>query len=220
MKLHAEKNGVYTVKHVSGKSQTVNINGLQKPLTVKGPWRVEFDGVGLSDPKVLDFKTLTDWKDHKRDDIKHFSGTATYRTRMKVKESWLNAGQRIVLDLGRVEIAAEVIINGENAGILWKPPFRIDITDQLRSGTNDIEIRVTNLWANRLIGDEKLKDTSGYAKNKPMPDWFIKNEQMPKGPRSTFTTYNFYSKDRKLIPSGLLGPVVLKQETIQPVTHY
>ena len=220
MKLHADQNGIYTVKLVSGKTQTVNINGLQKPLPVNGPWRVEFDGVGLSEPKIIDFKTLTDWKDHKRDDIKHFSGTATYRTRMNVEESWLNASQRILLDLGQVEIAAEVIVNGEPVGILWKPPFQVDITEEVRSGSNDLEIRVTNLWANRLIGDEQLRNTSDYSKRKPMPEWFINNEPMPEGPRSTFTTYNFYSKDQKLMPSGLVGPVLIKQQAIQPMTDF
>jgi hypothetical protein len=215
MKLHTEQDAVYTVRRASGETQTVNVSGLREPIKVNGPWRVAFDGVGLTEPTVLDFKTLTDWKDHERDEIRHFSGTATYRTRMNMDASWLKAGQRILLDLGRVEIAAEVIVNGENAGILWKPPFQIDVTEQIRAGSNDLEIRVTNLWANRLIGDQKLKDTSGYSKDKPMPDWFIQNEPMPKGPRSTFTTVNFYSKDHTLLPSGLLGPVqIIQSKTV------
>ena len=158
--------------------------------------------------------SLSDWKDHTRDDIKHFSGTAAYRTMLNVPTGWQGEGQRVYLDLGRVEIAAEIILNGNNVGILWKPPFVIDVTDQLVEGSNQLEVRVTNLWSNRLIGDEALKDTSGYARGleAKMPEWYVNNEPMPNGPRSTFTTFNFYRKDKELLPSGLLGPVQLKQE--------
>lgn len=125
---------------------------------------------------------------------------------------------RVLLDLGRVEIAAEVVLNGATVGTLWKPPFDIDVTDQIVEGSNRLEVRVTNLWANRLIGNEALKDTSGYTRGAgaKMPKWFVNNEPAPEGPRSTFTTYDFYTKDRKLMPSGLLGPVILKQEKRHP----
>ena len=220
MQLIADKKGSYEIEWASGKTESVNMTDLQVPLSISGSWTVEFDGLGLKGDKVVEFNNLSDWKDHPRDDIKHFSGTAAYRTMLDVPAGWLGDGKRVYLDLGRVEIAAEVFLNGKNAGTLWKPPFAIDVTDYVVEGKNKLEIRVTNLWANRLIGDEKLKDTSGYSKNKPMPEWFVNNEPMPEGPRSTFTTYNFYSKNRKLMPSGLLGPVVLKQEKTLPILNF
>jgi len=193
------------------------VEQLQSPVVIDQRWQVEFEGPGLKSDKVETFNTLTDWKDHTRDDLKHFSGTGRYRTNLQVAEKWLKGSKRIYLDLGEVNIAAEVAINGKDAGILWKPPFKIDVTGQVKAGENQIAIRVTNLWANRLIGDESLEDTSGYEYRKyvtegPMPQWYVNNEPMPKGPRSTFTTNNFYRKDRTLLPSGLLGPVRLVQE--------
>ncbi|MDF7823431.1 glycosyl hydrolase [Pontiellaceae bacterium B12227] len=220
IQLIAEENGTYEIKLDSGKTVSVNVADLQAPQSISGPWKVEFDGLGLKGDKVVEFKKLTDWKDHARDDLKYFSGTAAYRTTLNVPTGWLGEGKRVYLDLGRVEIAAEVVLNGAAVGTLWKPPFVIDVTDQVVEGNNKLEVCVTNLWANRLIGDEALKDTSGYSKNKPMPDWFVNNEPMPEGPRSTFTTYNFYTNNRKLMPTGLLGPVELKQETVQTITQF
>lgn len=218
MELHADQKGTYEIQRVSGLIQNVHVTDLQKPLMITNSWAAQFDGVGLTGPKVLNFENLTDWTDHERKDIKHFSGTAAYRTSFNLSDKWNLSGKRVYLDLGRVEIAAEVILNGQNVGILWKPPFVIDVTDQVVKGENKLEVHVTNLWTNRLIGDEKLKNTSGYSTKLKMPSWYTNNEPMPDGPRSTFSTFNFYGKDRTLLPSGLLGPVLLRQEAITPIS--
>jgi hypothetical protein len=89
------------------------------------------------------------------------------------------------MDLGEVKNIAEVIVNGKNMGTVWKKPFRLDITEALKKGQNTVEIKVTNLWVNRLIGDAQ----PGVEK------------------KITFTTMPFYQADSKLLPSGLLGPV-------------
>ena len=90
------------------------------------------------------------------------------------------------------------------------------IYDYLKTGMNEIEISVTNQWTNRLIGDERYpKQDDGYKleglypKGK-MPEWYLKNNPMPVGPRMTFCTGQFYKKDDPLIPSGLVGPVYLR----------
>ncbi len=202
--------GDYTITRASGVIQTITVPALPAPLPVVGPWRVAFDGPGLKDPRELSFPTLTDWKDHAREDIRHFSGTAVYRMPLEVPASTLGAGRRLLLDLGRVEIAAEVFVNGTALGTLWKPPFVIDVTAQLRAGANQLEVRVTNLWTNRLIGDEAHERTDGYDPDGKMPAWYSENRPLPPGSRSTFTTFNFYDTDRTLQPSGLLGPVQLK----------
>ena len=95
------------------------------------------------------------------------------------------AGERVVLDLGSVKNIAEVYVNGISCGTLWKPPFRADITDAVRRGRNSVEIRVTNLWPNRLIGDAGL----------------------PEERRITYSPIQFYAPSDPLLPSGLLGPV-------------
>jgi hypothetical protein len=89
------------------------------------------------------------------------------------------------LDLGELKDLAEVIVNGKSLGIVWKHPFRIDVTGALKTGENKIEIKVTNLWVNRLIGDAQPGVTN----------------------KITYTTMPFYQANSKLLPSGLLGPV-------------
>jgi len=219
VQLVATANGDWQIQRASGKRQEIKITRVPAPQTVGGSWQVTFDGLGLKGPHELVFDSLTDWKEHAREDLRHFSGTATYRKTIEVPAAWLGAGQRVRLDLGRVEICAEVFVNGQFAGTLWKPPFAVDVTDFVHAGANEIEIKVTNLWANRLIGDEALAQTDGYDVKKPMPEWFVKNEPMPPGPRSTFTTFNFYDQKDALIPSGLLGPVTLHQEVRVPLAH-
>jgi hypothetical protein len=213
LELHSQHSGSFKLVHASGKKQHIEIPTLGKPIQLDRDWRAAFNGPGLADPKTIDFKTLTDWKDHAREDIRHFSGSATYQKKIEVPADWMQKGNGIILDLGTVEIAAEIWLNGKSLGTLWKPPFKVDITEQLKPGANELKIRVTNLWVNRLIGDEQLERTDGYIKGADnMPDWYLNNQPMPEGPRSTFTTYNFYEEDQTLRPSGLIGPVSINQE--------
>ena len=115
--------------------------------------------------------------------IKYFSGTAAYDNTVNVPA--VTKGASYVLDLGEVKNIAEVIVNGKNVGTVWKKPFRIDIVEALKTGRNTVQIKVTNLWVNRLIGDVQAGVTN----------------------KITFTTMPFYKADSPLLPSGLLGPV-------------
>lgn len=94
---------------------------------------------------------------------------------------------RIWLDLGDVKNLGEVIVNGKSLGIVWKQPFRVNVTNVLKAGENKIEIKVTDLWVNRLIGDAQPGVTN----------------------KITYTTMPFYQANSKLLPAGLLGPVKL-----------
>ena len=100
-------------------------------------------------------------------------------------QNWLDEGKGVWLDLGNVKNLAEVLLNGKSLGIIWKTPFRIEITEGLKAGSNDLEVKVTNLWVNRLIGDQQPGIEKKY----------------------TYTTMAFYKADSPLLPSGLLGPV-------------
>jgi hypothetical protein len=115
----------------------------------------------------------------------------------------------VCLDLGQVDVMAEVKLNGKDLGILWKPPFRVDVTDVLRPGDNALEVRVTNLWINRMIGDESLPEDSDRNANgtlKSWPEWVQQGKPSPTG-RFTFTSWRLWKKTDSLQPSGLLGPV-------------
>ena len=113
-------------------------------------------------------------------------------------------------------------MNGSKVGVLWTAPWRIDVSSHLKRGDNVVEIAVTNVWANRLIGDEQQPADIEWQVGEPkfksgdflkqFPDWFLKDEPRPSRERYTFTTWNYFKKDSPLVPSGLLGPVRLLRE--------
>ncbi|MDR1010876.1 MAG: hypothetical protein LBM04_07075 [Opitutaceae bacterium] len=193
------------------------------PLAVAGPWQVTFQQKRGA-PDSVELPELISLHRHRSPAVKYFSGTATYSKTLNVPAAFLGAGKRVVLDLGRVEVVAEVIVNGHNMGLLWKEPFRHDITDAVRAGDNALEIRVTNLWPNRLIGDEQLPPENEYNQGfwnhgiKRVPGWFAAGKEKPAGGRVAFLTWEFYGKDDPLLESGLLGPVRLLNPVQQEFT--
>ncbi|MEA5460822.1 glycosyl hydrolase [Arcicella sp. LKC2W] len=141
------------------------------------PWKVGFND------KNVTFDKLSSWSESSDNDIKYFSGTATYDNTFKV--ATFDKSAKYVIDLGDVKNIAEVIVNGKNVGTAWKKPFNLDISEAVKAGENTIQVKVTNLWVNRLIGDAQ-------------PDAKTK---------STFTTMPFYRGQEPLLPSGLIGEV-------------
>jgi len=124
----------------------------------------------------------------------------------------IGGGHRLYLDLGDVEVNAAVTLNGKNLGLLWKAPYRVEITGAAKAGDNSLEIKVTNLWANRLIGDAHLPpdgDREPDGALKSWPQWLLDGKPDPSG-RQTFTTEELWKKNDALLPSGLIGPVVLR----------
>lgn len=140
-------------------------DGLQQPATtefaLEGPWEVTFDGDGQS-PSPLRLSAPALWSgpgaDNHALEVKYFSGTATYRTTFTADALLLQAGHRLVLDLGDVSDLAEVRLNGTDVGTVWTHPFQVDITDAARAGANALEIAVTNAWWNRMAGDAATGD--------------------------------------------------------------
>ncbi|WP_198172743.1 glycosyl hydrolase [Hymenobacter ginkgonis] len=121
--------------------------------TVGGPWQVAF-APQLGAPAEATFAQLTSWTDNPDAGIKYFSGTAIYYKALEASRKWFHAGRRIVLDLGAVGDIAEVTVNGQKLELLWLAPFQADVTNLLKPGKNQLEIRVTNEWTNRLMGDK------------------------------------------------------------------
>jgi hypothetical protein len=179
-----------------------------------GPWTVAFQEKRGA-PAEVEMTELVDLKDHPDDNIKFFSGTANYRSTFDFSPTAAKANARIFLDLGEVEVIAEVKLNGKDLGTLWKYPYRVDITDALRDGENKLEVRVTNLWPNRLIGDERqFPVTNNYfwAQGGKWPDW-IDNPAKPNPTgRITFVAWPYWKAEDDLLPSGLIGPVMLSEE--------
>ena len=160
------------------------------------PWTVNFQE-NLGAPRETKFDKLISFTESKDEGIKYFSGTATYKNTMLVAAPELKQG-RFVIDLGKVGCLAQVFVNGKDMGTLWKSPYRADITEVLKAGTNDIEIRVTNLWVNRIIGDLQPDCKTKY----------------------TYPAFPFYKADSPLLPSGLMGPVDIFVEQDNPLPYH
>ncbi|WP_221892434.1 glycosyl hydrolase [Winogradskyella flava] len=202
--------GELTYTNAFGKTKTVKVKSVTKPMVLSGAWDVSFPSESDSENKVK-FDELMSWSESSNEDIQHFSGTARYQKRFKLSKKHLKSDKKLELDLGSVAVIAEVIINGKTLGILWKAPFRIDITDDVKVGENTLEIKVTNLWPNQLIGDEKLSldfERKGN-KIKRLPNWLLNNTQRP-SKRITFPSWKHWSEDDELKTSGLLGPVKIQ----------
>ncbi len=160
--------------------------------TAAGPWDVSFQP-NRGAPAKVTLDKLGSWSESADSGVKYFAGTGTYSKALQAPASWFKAGAQLWLDLGDVKNLAEVSVNGKALGIVWRAPFRVDVTGALKPGANTLEIKVTNLWVNRLIGDEQ----PGVAK------------------KYTYTTQQFYRADSPLLPSGLIGPVQLVRSAIQ-----
>lgn len=154
--------------------------------TVEGPWTVSFQA-DRGAPKAILLDKLLSWSESQDIGIRYFSGTATYTTKINANSAWFKNGAHIWIHLGDVKSLAQVEVNGKSLGILWHGPYRMDATTAMKPGANEISIKVTNTWVNRLIGDQQSNTITKYA----------------------FTTRNPYQADSPLQSSGLLGPVAL-----------
>jgi hypothetical protein len=153
-------------------------------LTIQTPWTLSFDEAFGGPKDAVVFNTLQDWTTNSNDAIKHYSGTVKYNTTFKHK---LAKNKQLWLDLGEVANMASVKVNGVECGVAWTYPYRVNVTKALKKGNNNLEIAVTNTWANRIIGDQAL----------------------PEEKRVTKTTAPFRLHDKALSKAGLLGPVMV-----------
>jgi hypothetical protein len=168
-----------------------NFPGFRPVDTLQGAWQLSFDP-HWGGPATVVFPALTSWTERPEAGIRYYSGSAVYRKEFtydpgkaastgSVQQRYLNLG--VVKDVG----IANVTLNGRNLGVLWTPPYRIDITGILRPGNNVLEIEVINSWRNRLVGDRGLPAEKRFTKTNIAirPEW-------------------------TLLESGLLGPVMLE----------
>lgn len=177
---------------------------------ITGPWQIVFNPEWGGPAENITFDNLQDWSKSSDTRIRYYSGTATYRKKFNIQEWTPDKSGSLFIDLGRVEIIAKIRINGQDCGIAWKPPYRVDITNVVKEGENELEIDLANLWANRMIGDEQLPEDINWIDwqvMKEWPDWFNKPDTPRSSGRYTFTTIKVFEKQDTLFPSGLIGPV-------------
>lgn len=181
----------YIVFDSAPSQQPQPINQASVVATLNQGWQVQFQA-GRGAPEQAMPYAPGNWADSAVEGIRYFSGTATYRNSLTLAAA-PEANKQMILDLGEVKELAQVFVNGQDAGILWTPPYATDIAPLLRAGENNIEIKVTNLWVNRLIGDNQPEADKTY----------------------TYTTINTYYPDAPLRKSGLMGPVLLLSQTTE-----
>ncbi len=165
---------------------TVPAPQVETLATIDTPWLVTFQE-HRGAPAEATFATLSSWSENADAGIRYFSGTASYQNTIRLAA--VDAEARQVLQLGKVRNIAEVMVNGQSAGIVWKEPFEVDVTSLLHEGDNELDVKVTNLWVNRLIGDQQ----PGCKR------------------RITYTDAHYYAPDAPLEESGLMGPVKIME---------
>lgn len=213
LELQAFKAGTYATSHASGKTTEIQIASVPDPLEISGAWNVKFQS-GRGAPETAKFDSLASWSENADNGVKYFSGSAVYEKEFDVSADAIGTGKVARLSLGSVKEIAEVTLNGTSLGVWWKAPFEGDVTGILKAGKNTLQIRVTNLWVNRLIGDEQLPEDMEWN-GKPIkkwPAWFDAASEYPLKSRTskdrlTFTTWHHWYKDSPLMESGLIGPV-------------
>lgn len=185
--LHLEPNDAVFVmfrKTTAKSSSTIPQPKETLLTTIEGKWSLNFQK-DRGAPAEITVDKLASWTDYVEDGVKYFSGTGTYSKIIIASSSWFKKDAQLWIDLGDVKNLAEIIVNGKSMGIVWKKPFRVDVSGLLKPGENTLVIKVTNLWVNRLIGDQQPGIEKKY----------------------TYTTMAYYKADSPLLASGLLGPV-------------
>lgn len=170
-------------------SLTVAAPSIVASAAVEGGWKVAFQP-GRGAPAAIDLPRLQSFTDSADPGVRYFSGVASYSRTVQAPKALFARGARQYLDLGEVRELAEVRVNGKPLGVVWHAPYRIEATGALKPGANTVEIKVANLWPNRLIGDKQ-----------------------PGATPIAFASFDTYGKDSPLTPSGLIGPVKLVAET-------
>ncbi|MCP4258413.1 MAG: hypothetical protein GY774_13075 [Planctomycetes bacterium] len=192
IRVTAFENGSYKMKTSNGRTIKIKIDRIPSALQLTGPWKVYFDK-GWGAPDSVTFADLESWTEHSNPGIRNFSSTACYKKNFRIPRRWFAKDKKIYLDLGDLWSLGEVTLNDRPLGIIWKPPYRIDITEAARPSQNKLEIEITNTWANRLVGDTKLPPEKRFCKT-----------------NITYSgTPGIAWKDIPLRPSGLFGPIQL-----------
>ncbi|MCK5821945.1 MAG: glycoside hydrolase, partial [Bacteroidales bacterium] len=199
------------IKETQQGAEERNYHDFESLQTINGEWKVNFDPKwGPFDsstlrpldpnqkPGAFIFPELIDWTQHSHEAIKYYSGSAVYQKFIDL-EFELKEGQKYYLQLGSVKDVgiAVVKVNGQDLGVTWTSPFRVDVSDVLKPGRNELEIKVINSWYNRVAGDEILELEQAYTSTNIILAHDFRGQKI---------------ENVQLEPSGLMGPVELLQE--------
>ena len=170
-------------KETSEKGRKEKKDSVKEPSET-GLEATEYTVTFTANGKTIQRQELFDWSKEEDEQIRYYSGTVVYKTTFRWK-SKVKEGQQVYLNLGKVCDLATVRVNGIDCGTIWTAPYRADITAALKKGVNELEIEVTNTWANALKGaDEGKAPFDGI-----------------------WTNAKYRRAENALLPAGLLGPL-------------
>lgn len=181
--------GTYRLTWSDGRREELKVEKECQQMELSGEWNIHFDPK-WGGPATVKTEKLKSWTEFEDPGIKYYSGTATYSKSFRLTRRELNQN-RLILDLGNVKEMASVKINGHQMQVMWCAPFRFDISPFVKSGINDLEVEVVNLWPNRLIGDGKLPPEKRLTK-------------------TNINKFNSPDAEKLLRISGLMGPVNIR----------
>jgi hypothetical protein len=184
--------GTYSATDSQGSKQTFTVSSREHQAPFNTSWTLSFPA-GWGAPSSVPVDRFQSWTESTDPGIRYFSGTAVYRTNLQIPAGFVAPGRQLWLQLGQVREIATVSVNGRTADTVWRQPFGVRIDPLVRAGDNIVEIKVTNLWPNRIIGDLQPSATEHY----------------------THTNIRAYTKDSPLMPSGLLEPVTIQIDYVQ-----
>jgi hypothetical protein len=227
--IRLKETGIYLLTTANNKAlQKKQIN---KPveISLNNHWEVSFEEKRGA-PLKAHFNKLISFTEHTDKGIKYFSGKAVYSKTFTLKAEQLSTNKAVFLDLGQVKNVASIVVNGDKIRTFWKPPFAEEITAFCKAGKNTLQVEVTNLWPNRMIGDEFEPDDCIWSDVKyfnyvkppakigrslqEVPGWVKNKTERPSKNRISFSTMDFFDKTDPLLPSGLLGPVKIMVEEV------
>ena len=191
--LVAREEGQYALTDNDGNRNVVAVGDIPAPIKITGDWQLDFPS-GWGAPDHIVVPELMSWSDSDHEGVKYFSGIATYNKKFDIPGENIDDELIISLDLGKVREVVEIYLNGENMGILWKPPYKMDITWAAKAGENTLTLEVANTWSNRLTGDGLLPEGERFTKTN------ITGPDLQK---------NTLWKDAPLLESGIMGPVAI-----------
>jgi hypothetical protein len=207
----AARESVFVVfpRHPTTVGETPPNREYSAAMSIDGPWTLIFPA-NSGTPGEIELSDLTDLVTHADDGVRFFSGVVTYTTEFE----WTGAAADAVLEFDRIELIAEVELNGKKLGGLWYPPYRVACDQALRKGTNRLTVKVANNWVNRMIGDERFPDDAKYEKDRfprdpgynlvEWPEWLLRSLPRPTK-RVAFPVYKCWKSDDPLQPSGIIG---------------
>ena len=219
LRLVAHEPGSYEWITANGHTNCAEITAVAAPLEITGSWNLSFQP-NRGAPENISLAQLGSWSEQTNSGVKYFSGEAVYRKTVTIPTELVAPGKPLFLDLGQVDVMAEVTLNGKKFETLWCAPFRVDISSAAKPGDNLLEIKVVNLWPNRMIGDEFLPPDSTRQGGRSTgnvaawPQWLLDGKPSPTG-RITWAANEPFTKNSPLLPSGLLGPVNLSSPAQQ-----